>query len=299
MTEPMPPTGFDAAIVERLLALALAKTPPRGGARILAISGAQGSGKSTLAAQIVEAARARGLSALSTSLDDFYLDLPQRERLAARVHPLLATRGAPGTHDVGLLRSVLAKLRSGEPVLLPRFDKGSDRRLPAWCWQRAESALDLCVLEGWCLGVEAQGDAALARPANALEADEDPLGIWRRHVDAALARDYAPLWAEFDLLAMLRAPSFEVVAAWRDQAEAALRAAGAQRAMSTERIRRFVMLCQRLTEHALATLPSRADVVIALDAARAPATIAEAIAPRNTPARIAARTAPIDRGAAA
>ena len=63
---------------------------------VLAISGLQGSGKSTLAAQVVELARTRGLRAAALSIDDVYLTRAQRQRLADRVHPLLATRG-PGT----------------------------------------------------------------------------------------------------------------------------------------------------------------------------------------------------------
>ena len=34
------------------------------------------------------------------SIDDFYLSKAKRKRLAASVHPLLAIRGVPGTHDV-------------------------------------------------------------------------------------------------------------------------------------------------------------------------------------------------------
>ena len=36
------------------------------------------------------------------SLDDLYLPKAERLRLARDVHPLLATRGVPGTHDVAL-----------------------------------------------------------------------------------------------------------------------------------------------------------------------------------------------------
>jgi D-glycerate 3-kinase len=66
----------------------------------------------------------------------------------------------------------------------------------------------------------------------------------------------------------LRAPSFAVVAGWRDQAEAALRARGAERAMSAEQIGRFIGHYQRLTEHALATLPTRADMVLVQNTSR-------------------------------
>ncbi len=258
--------SFDLALVERLLTAVLSSASSS--TRVLGISGAQGSGKSTLAAHVVAAATAHGKSARAISLDDFYLDLPQRKQLAAQIHPLFLTRGVPGTHDIELLHMFFASLRGAAPLTLPRFDKGSDRRLPESEWERVDAPLDLLVFEGWCLGVEAQTGDALLTPVNSLEAIEDADGLWRGHVNACLTRDYPPLWAQIDLLAMLRAPSFAVVAGWRDQAETALRARSAVRAMSAEQIRRFIRHFQRLTEHALATLPARADMVLALNTAR-------------------------------
>jgi len=37
------------------------------------------------------------------SLDDFYLGHAARLQLARDIHPLLATRGVPGTHDIAFL----------------------------------------------------------------------------------------------------------------------------------------------------------------------------------------------------
>src|SRR5688500_15694753 len=87
--------GFDAALVARVLDDALAHR-----SRIHAIAGLQGSGKSTLAAQVAALACERGLRVAVLSVDDFYLGRRERLALARRVHPLLATRGPPGTHDV-------------------------------------------------------------------------------------------------------------------------------------------------------------------------------------------------------
>jgi D-glycerate 3-kinase len=259
--------SFDPTLIERLLAMAALAASPSSTC-VLGLSGAQGSGKSTLAAQLVQAATAQGKSARAVSLDDFYLDLPQRQRLAAQIHPLFVTRGVPGTHDIELLRAFFACLRAAAPLRLPRFDKGSDRRVPESEWERVDTPLDLLVFEGWCLGVEAQTGDALRTPVNALEAMEDADGVWRRHVNHCLARDYPSLWAQIDRLAMLRAPSFAVVAGWRDQAEAALRARGAVRAMSPEQIARFIGHYQRLTEHAMTTVPTRAQMVMTQNTVR-------------------------------
>src|SRR5690554_6850692 len=99
---------------------------------VVGINGAQGSGKSTLAALLVYLLQSRhGLSALALSLDDFYLRRRQRQQLAVTVHPLLAIRGVPGTHDVDLACRTISALKRGQcPVALPRFDKACDDRRP-------------------------------------------------------------------------------------------------------------------------------------------------------------------------
>ncbi|HEV7631494.1 MAG TPA: hypothetical protein VGO41_00805, partial [Steroidobacteraceae bacterium] len=151
-----------------------------GSARMLTVGlcGAQGSGKSTLAAALVELLRAEGLAAASLSIDDFYLTHAERRALAARVHPLLQTRGVPGTHDVPLAQATLRSLRSRGTIALPVFDKQvDDRRAPA-DWPRVEGSLRVTLLEGWCVGARPQALTALVQPLNALERDEDPDGTW-------------------------------------------------------------------------------------------------------------------------
>ena len=238
---------------------------------VLGLSGLQGSGKSTLAAQLVAAATACGFDAIGMSLDDFYLTREQRRQLACDVHPLFLTRGVPGTHDVALLHATLDALAQASPqtpATVPRFDKGSDDRLPPAAWTRIAHPPRLIVLEGWCVGVPAQHPDALQLPVNALERDEDGDGRWRRHINAALAGDYAGLWARLDRLLVLLAPSFDVVCEWRDEQERPLRVAGAPQAMSPAAMRRFIAHYERLSRHALATLPRIADHTLCLDARR-------------------------------
>lgn len=258
--------GFDAGLVSAVLDDALAA-----GARVYGISGLQGSGKSTLAAQVAAEAGHRGLRCALLSIDDAYLPRAERLRLADEVHPLLATRGPPGTHDLALALDVLDALREGRRTALPRFDKLADDRLPPSQWPRAEG-VDLVLFEGWFLGTPAEPDAALARPLNALERDEDGDGAWRRHCNAALRRDYPALWRRIDRLLLLQAPSFDVVPEWRWQAERALAASRpGTAAMDRAAIGRFVQHYERTSRQALRTLPAIADAVVALDAARRPA----------------------------
>ena len=124
-THPTSPNGYPDDFVARVLDDALASDTS-----VYGIAGLQGTGKSTLSAQVAALAATRGLAATVLSIDDVYLDRPQRLALGREIHPLLATRGPPGTHDVALACSVIDALRQGRATQLPRFDKITDRQLP-------------------------------------------------------------------------------------------------------------------------------------------------------------------------
>jgi D-glycerate 3-kinase len=169
---------------------------------------------------------------------------------------------------------LLDTVRAGEATSLPRFDKSRDEPEPETHWQPVPAGLDLLIFEGWCVGARAQDDAAVTTPVNALERDEDPAGIWRRAVNAALRTDYADLFARIDRLVLLAAPGFEIVERWRTDQEDALRrtleAQGRSTAglMDAPALARFVAHYERLTRWILKEMPSRADLVLRLDADR-------------------------------
>jgi D-glycerate 3-kinase len=239
--------------------------------RVLGISGLQGAGKSTLAATLVQQARGRGEHALAVSLDDFYLTRRERVVLARSVHPLLVTRGAPGTHDLTLMLDTLSALldpASKWPLQVPRFDKGADDRAPRNAWQVVKEPPALLVFEGWCLGVPPQAPAALESPVNALERDEDADGHWRRYVNARLA-DYGQAWKLIDSLIALQAPGWDIVRRWRGEAEPSPGPA-TPHAMGAMALDRFLAHYERISRHALQSLPAHADVLVELDATRTP-----------------------------
>jgi D-glycerate 3-kinase len=226
---------------------------------VIGLCGAQGSGKSTVAAAVVARLTATGIAAATLSLDDLYLTRAERLALAATVHPLLATRGVPGTHDPALGLALFGALDRGAPVRLPRFDKRTDDRMPESDWP-VLPANAVLIFEGWCVGAAPQPAADLAAPVNALERDEDGDGRWRTYVNAALAGPgYRALFARIDRLMLLAAPDFAVVRDWRIGAER--RAAGA---MTDADVTRFVAYYERLTRHILTEMPARADIVIRL-----------------------------------
>lgn len=262
---PSSPAGYPHDFVAWVLDDALEH-----GCRVHGIAGLQGSGKSTLAAQVVRLAKTRGVHALALSIDDFYLGRRERLRLGRDIHPLCATRGPPGTHDVALACVVLDALAAGRPVRIPRFDKISDRRLPPSRWPTA-SGIDLVILEGWCLKVPAQDEPELLVPLNSLERNEDPGGTWRQWANTSLREDYPPLWTLIQRMLFLQAPGFELVPQWRWQQECTLQAAHPQRrAMTRPQVERFVQFFERVSRQALRTLPAISDRIVRLDAVRRP-----------------------------
>ncbi len=238
----------------------------------LGISGAQGTGKSTLAAFLRLALESDGgLRVAVMSLDDFYLTKAERKELARRVHPLLETRGVPGTHDIQMLTTCVENLRNlgAEAGLsMPRFDKASDDRANKETWPAITGPIDVIILEGWCIGCRPQSDDELLQAVNSLERDEDPSGEWRRYVNDQLNESYADLFAQLDALIFLRAPSMGAVYRWRLEQEEKLAANtvdGAAGIMDSEQVARFVQYFERLTRESLVSLPDYADIVLELD----------------------------------
>jgi D-glycerate 3-kinase len=230
--------------------------------RVLGICGGQGAGKSSLAAGVVAAAERMGQRAVSLSLDDFYLTRAQRTDLARRVHPLLVTRGVPGTHDVALCIRTIEELLLPGDHQIPRFDKGQDDRQSRDKWDAVAGPFDLVVLEGWCVGAPPQPLGALSAPCNELESSTDPQGVWRGYVNDCLRSDYQALWRLVDELIFLAVPGMDAVLRWRGQQElerpAELRMASAQ-------IAEFVAHYERLTRWMLAEMPAIAHLTGVLD----------------------------------
>jgi D-glycerate 3-kinase len=257
---------------------------------IIGINGSQGSGKSTLADYLCTVLNERyDLRCVSLSLDDFYLTKLGRQQLAIEVHPLLETRGVPGTHDIPLALKTLAQLVDGSvQTLIPRFDKSRDDRMPMEQCDSISGQVDIIILEGWCVGAKPQTADQLVEPLNSLEAEQDTDGVWRNTVNQALAGEYQALFAQLDQLIMLQAPSFESVFNWRLEQEEKMRARigalnsgasateasanGAKESangiMTASQIAEFIAHYQRITEQSLREIPLRADHLLQLGSQR-------------------------------
>jgi D-glycerate 3-kinase len=232
---------------------------------IVGINGAQGAGKSTLCKFLEVLLVEHNQIGVTLSLDDLYLPKAERQALARDVHPLLATRGVPGTHSPALGQAVIDAIRPGKSFEMPRFDKSVDDRRPAG--ELIEGRVDVLLFEGWCLGAVPQEPSALATPVNSLEAEEDADGIWRKFVNQALRGDYAALFGQLDMLIMLKVPDFAAVRRNRALQEDKLRARnpGAPGLMDAAGLKHFLDQYERLTEWMFAEMPERADILVEID----------------------------------
>ncbi|HBS41556.1 MAG TPA: hypothetical protein DEA26_02660 [Oceanospirillales bacterium] len=241
---------------------------------VIGIHGGQGSGKSTLSNALAALyARAFGWQVVVVSIDDLYLSRADRQQLAVDVHPLLVTRGVPGTHDAALgmnMFNALKSLGKGDVLRFPAFDKVSDDRLPEAAWHEVTGPIDMILFEGWCVGCQPADEASLTEPVNTLEANEDADGRWRHWVNDKLSGEYADWFAMLDKLIMLKVPDMSAVQRWRTQQEADNRRntqGTADRSLDDAAIVRFIQHYERLTRNALKTLPTVADLVLDINQA--------------------------------
>lgn len=242
-----------------------------GDTQLIGINGSQGSGKSTAAEFIrLLLEQEYGHRVAVLSIDDFYHGRAVRGEMAARLHPLFATRGVPGTHDIKLALATIEALKqapAGQTVDVPRFDKARDDRRPRSNWEQLHGPFSAIILEGWCVGSPPLDAATLSEPINDLERREDGDGRWRNAYNEFLATNYQELFETIDWLLMLKAPGFDAVYDWRLLQEKKLAQASAQgdAILGEKELKRFIQHYQRLTEHCLHHIPGLADAVIELD----------------------------------
>jgi len=244
---------------------------------VLGVQGTQGSGKSTASEFIQLLLQTEyQLTAVVLSIDDFYLTIAERETLGQSVHPLLKTRGVPGTHDVDLaIQTIkqLSQLTTNQSTLIPRFEKAIDDRAPQENWSTFTGPVDVIILEGWCIGLKPEQSDNLTTPVNSLESQEDATGEWRQFANVNLSGQYQELFSLINKQLVLNAPSFDCVYQWRLTQEHKLieriKQTGASsniKTLSDDDVKRFISHYERLTNHALKTMPKHADWCLWLSA---------------------------------
>ncbi|MCG8313286.1 MAG: hypothetical protein MI976_08725 [Pseudomonadales bacterium] len=239
---------------------------------MIGINGPQGSGKSTTCACLeVILQHYFGLRVAVVSIDDFYLTKAQRIANGNQIHPLLVTRGVPGTHDIPLAIKTLHELQSQQRntnLTIPRFNKAIDDRYSPQDWTQVATPIDVILFEGWCVGATPESDASLLAPINRLERDEDAKGDWRHYVNTALADGYHTLFGLLDHLVLFEYGDFSWVFQWRQQQEkdnaAKAKNSDTRGIMDDAALERFILHYERVTRNCQEVLPKYADVCIHL-----------------------------------
>jgi len=174
----------------------------------------------------------------------------------------------PGTHDTDMLYNCIKNLKNKRfnKIIIPKFDKSIDDRLPKKKWLKVKKKPNIVIFEGWCVGATAQKNKDLNLPINKLEKLKDNKKIWRQKVNLELKRSYKKIFNLIDKLIFLKVPSFKYVFKWRLLQEKKLRITSkGNKTMNDKQIENFVMFYERITKNMIKILSKKADVVIGID----------------------------------
>jgi len=241
----------------------------KGNTLFLGLSGGQGSGKTTIT-EILKIILKKFFkrNIYTSSIDDFYKTLKNRSKMSNEIHPLLKTRGVPGTHDVNLIKKFFyfLKKKKFKKFKLPKFDKSTDDRLKEKYWRYINKKPEIVILEGWCVGAKPQKNSLIKKPINVLEKYEDKDLTWRKYSNQKLKNEYKKVFSMIDHLIFIKIPNFKMVFKWRLLQENKLKRKSRfkKKIMSYSKIKRFIMFYERITLQMIKDLSKSASVVMLL-----------------------------------
>jgi len=239
---------------------------------IIGLAGGQGTGKTTISSIInLILVKYFKLKVFKISIDDFYKTRKERYKLSKKVHPLLMTRGVPGTHDIDLILRFfkIMRKRNFKSLSLPKFDKSIDDRFNKNQWYKIKSKPDVIIFEGWCVGAKSQKNIELKKPINSLEKMEDKSMKWRKYVNFQLAGKYKTFHNMLDCLLYLKAKNFSLLRRWRLKQEKKLFLKSKNKKnlkiMNKNEVLNFMMTYQRITEQMFKTAKKFSSIVMTLN----------------------------------
>ena len=239
---------------------------------IICLSGGQGTGKTTITSIISLILRKYfKLKVFKISIDDFYKTRKDRKKLSTTKHPLLITRGVPGTHDYRIIYNFFKKIKNKKfsKLRVPKFDKSKDDRCHKKLWYKINSRPDVIIFEGWCVSAKAQKNSELVRSINSLEKTEDPDLVWRKYVNTQLKTKYKKLFNQLDEIIYLKASNFKVLQKWRIKQEEKLwfklKKKKKLRIMKRSDIIKFMQTYQRITQNMFKDAPKYASIIMKLN----------------------------------
>ena len=229
------------------------------------IAGSQGAGKSTLAKifkLVLENAYKKKVMLLS--IDDYYLSKNKRNKLSKNIHPLLITRGVPGTHDIVALKNDIINFQKKKfPINTPKFNKLKDDISSK---KNIIKNAEILLLEGWCCGSPSINKKYLFQNINRLETIFDKNKKWRQYYNSQLMKDYKKVFSLFDQQIYIQPPSFSYILKWRYNQEKnnALKSRNKD-FMNKKDLQKFIQHYEKLTKWMMKTMPAKADILIKID----------------------------------
>ena len=234
------------------------------------LAGGQGTGKTTISSLIkIILTRYFKLNVFRISIDDFYKTRKERINLSKRVHPMLLTRGVPGTHDINMMLNFFKKSKSKKfnRLKLPTFNKAIDDRYNKKKWYDLKKRPDVIIFEGWCVGAKSEKNTTLNKIINSLERAKDQKKIWRKYVNHQLKSKYKNLYSQLNCLIYLKAKNFSLLQKWRLKQERKLwiKSKVKSKIMSRGDVLNFMQTYQRITQNMFRNMPKYASVIFNLN----------------------------------
>ena len=237
------------------------------------LAGGQGTGKTTISSLLEIILRKYfKLNVFKISIDDFYRTRKERFSLSKKVHPLLMTRGVPGTHDIKIMLDFFrkSKTKKFKSFKLPKFNKAIDDRCKKNQWYTIKKRPDVVIFEGWCVGARAEKNSTIKKSINSLEKANDAQLIWRNYVNKQLKTKYKKLYDQLDCLVYLKAKNFSLLQKWRLIQEKKLWLKNKNKKtnnkiMSKGDVINFMQTYQRVTQNMFKFAPRYASVILNLN----------------------------------
>ena len=238
---------------------------------ILAIAGQSGSGKTTIA-KILKIILIKYFKRNTKviSIDDFYKTQKERYKMSNLIHPLLMTRGVPGTHDINMMLDFFkrVKVKKFRSLKLPKFNKATDDRYNKKSWYSLKKKPEIIIFEGWCVGAKAEKNNTLKKSVNSLEKLKDTELTWRRYVNEQLKTKYKQLYDQLNCLLYIKSSNFTLLKKWRIKQEKKLRLKNKRsnkfKIMSDQEVINFMQTYQRVTQSMFKYAPKYASIILNL-----------------------------------
>mgnify|MGYP001381036894 CR=1 FL=1 len=236
------------------------------------LAGGQGTGKTTISSLIrIILIKYFKLRVFRISIDDFYKTRKERINLSKKIHPMLLTRGVPGTHDVNMMLNFFKKTKRKKfkRFKLPTFNKAIDDRSKKKDWYDLKIKPDVIIFEGWCVGAKSEKPSSLKKIINSMEKLKDKKQIWRKYVNHQLKSKYKNLYSQLNCLIYLKAKNFTLLQKWRLKQERKLwlknKRNSKLKIMSKDDVIDFMQTYQRITQNMFRYMPKYASIILNLN----------------------------------